>query len=411
MAAAQTANENRPTDVATQEALQEFARQRAADPRAYFARLRAKCPVDFDEGRDGNVQILNRADVERVLRDTEVFSNVMGIMGSEEPVIPLGVDPPEHAQYRKLLDPIFNRKRMAELEPTVTAHVNTIIDSFIDKGECDFSADLAVPLPCSTFLSLLGLPQEELAALVRWKDIMIRPAAVAGSVEAGMKLRAEAVGEIYARFAHEMAVRRQQPRDDLISFLLTAEIEGHRLTDSEILRTLFLLLAAGLDTVTISLECIISHLALHPADRRVVVEEPEMLDSVIEELLRWETPVQGASPRRATRATVIAGCPIPAGTLVNPMLAAANLDPEIAGSLTVDVRRGDKRHLAFGGGPHRCLGSHLARMELRAVVREWHRRIPDYQIKPGVAVEWNGSSLRGIDHLPLVWDVPAGGQR
>ncbi|MEX5637905.1 cytochrome P450 [Parafrankia sp. FMc2] len=397
--------DNLPQDPVRQAQLVEFARERAADPRAYFSRLRAKCPVDFDEGVYGVVQALKRSDVERVLRDTDVFSNVMGLMGSDEPVIPLGVDPPQHAQYRRLLDPLFSPRRMALLEPAVTAHVNTLIDGIIDRGECDFSADVAVPLPCSTFLSLLGLPQEDLPQLNRWKDIMIRPDQVAGSMEAGVKLQAETAVIIYQRFADEMAIRRAEPRDDLISFLLTAEVDNHRLTDSEIQRTLLLMLSAGLDTVTISLQCIISHLAQHPQDRDVLLTEPDKLDSIIEELMRWETPVAGATPRRATRDTELSGCPIPAGTLVMPMLGAADLDPDFEGTLRLDLRRGDKRHLAFGGGPHRCLGSHLARMELRTVVREWHRRIPNYRVKPGVTLEWNGSALRGIDYLPLVWDV------
>ncbi|MGX7680028.1 cytochrome P450 [Jatrophihabitans sp. DSM 45814] len=406
MAETGTAFDNIPTDPVRQAELTEFARQRAADPRGYFSRLRAQCPVDFNEGTDGNVQVLNRDDVELVLRDTELYSNVMGIMGSAEPVIPLGVDPPQHSEYRRLLDPLFSPRRMAALEPTVAAHVNSLIDSFIDKGECDFSESLAVPLPCSTFLSLLGLPQEELLDLVRWKDIMIRPAVVAGSIEAGQKLQTETAGLIYQRFGRAMAERRDDPRDDLISFLLTAEVEGgRRLDDSEILRTLFLLLAAGLDTVTISLQCIFNYLLENPGAREMLVNEPETMDGLIEEVLRWESPVQGGAARRATRDTELSGCPIPAGTLVLPMISAANIDPAIPGATTVDVRRGDKRHLSFGGGPHRCLGSHLARMELRTVIREWHKRIPEYRLKPGVTVEWNGSSLRGIDYLPLEWDV------
>jgi cytochrome P450 len=410
MANTGTAVENTPTDLKRQAELVEFQRERAADPRGYFSRLRAKCPVDFDEGMDGNVQVLRREDVERVLRETETFSNVMGIMGSEEPVIPLGVDPPLHSEYRRLLDPLFSRRRMAELEPSVAAHVNRIIDGFIDQGECDFSEEVAVPLPCSTFLTLLGLPQDELPQLLRWKDIMIRPTVVAGSVEAGLKLQSETAVQIYQRFGQAMTERREDPRDDLISFMLTAEIEGRRLDDSEILRTLFLLLAAGLDTVTISLQCIISYLVDHPQDRALLATSPEAMDDLIEELLRWETPVQSAAARRATVDTEIAGCPIAAGTLVLPMLAAANLDPDTEGSLVADVSRGDKRHLSFGGGPHRCLGSHLARMELRTVIREWHKRIPEYRLKPGVTLEWNGSSLRGVDYLPLEWDVKEGGQ-
>jgi cytochrome P450 len=400
-----TVQGNVPADPARQAELQEFARQRSADPRGYFARVRAQGPLDFNEGADGSVQVLNRGDVEFVLRQTELFSNVMGIMGSEEPVIPLGVDPPQHSTYRRLLDPLFSPRRMAALQPAVATHVNAMIDSFIGQGTADFSAEMAVPLPCLTFLSLLGLPAEELPQLVRWKDIMIRPDVVAGSVQAGQKLQMETAGLIYAYFTSAMEQRRAEPRDDLISFLLNAEVDdGRRLDDGEILRILFLLLAAGLDTVTISLECIFQYLVTHPQARQMLESEPESLNDLIEELLRWETPVQACSARRATRDVEVAGCPVKAGTLLLPMIAAANLDPETPGALDIDLRRGDHRHLAFGGGPHRCLGSHLARMELRTVVREWHRRIPDYRLKPGVVIEWNGSSLRGVDYLPLEWD-------
>jgi cytochrome P450 len=404
--AQETAVEAGPPDAAREARLEQFMRDRANDPRAYYAQLRARCPVDFDEHRDGPAA-LTRADVESVLRDTELWSNeTTPIMGSAEPVIPLGVDPPQHSIYRRVLDPLFSPKRMKALEPAVTAHVNQMIDAFIDTGECDFSADVAVPLPCLTFLTLLGLPEEELDDMVRWKDIMIRPEIVAGSREAGQQLQMQTVGEIYQRFAREIAARREQPREDLMTFLLTTDVEGGRkLTESEILRILFLLLAAGLDTVTISLECIFNYLTEHPEARQMLVDEPESMDGLIEELLRWESPVMGAAARRATRDTELSGCPIPAGTLVLPALAAANLDPDIPGSQQVDLRRKDKSHLAFGGGPHRCLGSHLARMELRVVIREWHRRIPEYRLKPGVAVEWTPSSLRGIDHLPLEWDA------
>jgi cytochrome P450 len=404
--AQETAVEAGPPDAAREARLEQFMRDRANDPRAYYAQLRARCPVDFDEHRDGPAA-LKRADVESVLRDTELWSNeTTPIMGSAEPVIPLGVDPPQHSIYRRVLDPLFSPKRMKALEPAVTDHVNQMIDAFIDTGECDFSADVAVPLPCLTFLTLLGLPPEELDDMVRWKDIMIRPEIVAGSREAGQQLQMQTVGEIYQRFAQEIAARRKQPRDDLMTFLITTDVEGGRkLTESEILRILFLLLAAGLDTVTISLECIFNYLIEHPEARQMLVDEPESMDGLIEELLRWESPVMGAAARRATRDTELSGCPIPAGTLVLPALAAANLDPDIPGSQQVDLRRKDKSHLAFGGGPHRCLGSHLARMELRVVIREWHRRIPEYRLKPGVTVEWTPSSLRGIDHLPLEWDA------
>jgi cytochrome P450 len=388
----------------------EFSRQRAFDPRAYFAKLWKKGPVDIDEGEEGILQILDRADCEYVLKNWELFSSettkVRDSMGSEKPIIPLNIDRPLQLEYRRLLDPLFTPKKMAALQPAVAAHTNDLIDSFVERGECDFSTDVSVPLPCSTFLSLLGLPQEELSKLVRWKDIMIRPEAIAEDPREAKQLQEDNAKEVYGRFAAEIAIRREKPSDDIIQFLMDAEMNGRKLTDDEIVRTCFLFMAAGLDTVTISLQCIFAYLAQHPEAQRMLVDEPETQHAAIEELLRWETPVQHVL-RIATADTEVSGYPIKKGQLIHVMLASANIDPKVKDASEVDLRRRDKRHITFGGGPHRCLGSHLARMELRTVVAEWHRRIPDYRVKPGSVLEWNGSSLRGIDSLPLVWSPDA----
>jgi len=401
------------SDPELQAKLDAWQYERSNNPREYYIDLKAKCPVDFEQhmsagGGDVVAAVMNRADIEEVLRNTDVFTSVMNIMGSDEPVIPLGVDPPLQAMYRRVLDPLFSPKKMAALQPTVAAQVNGMIDAFIDKGEVEFSADLAVPLPCLTFLSLLGLPGEELDSMVNWKNIMIRPEIVAGSREAGMELQANTAMEIYQRFAMEMEARRTAPRDDLISYFMTVTVEdGRNLTDSEILRILFLLLAAGLDTVTISLQAIFHYLALHPEAQQLIHDDPTQIDNVIEELLRWETPVMNVA-RIAKVDTVLSGCPISAGTHVVAALSAANVSVDQPDTMTVDLTRGDKSHLSFGGGNHRCLGSHLARMELRTVLTEWHKRIPFYSIKPGTQIEWVASSLRGIDYLPLEWKTTKG---
>ena len=133
-------------------------------------------------------------------------------MGSEEPIIPLNVDPPLHVKYRRLLDPYFAPKKMVALQPTVQQHTHDLIDTFVDRGSCDFSEEIAVPLPCSTFLSLFGLPLDELDALVRWKDIMIRPQSVEPDAEKALALQAATAKEIYERFGVEMADRRARPR-------------------------------------------------------------------------------------------------------------------------------------------------------------------------------------------------------
>ena len=387
-----------------------LALERSSTPREYYARLRSVGATDGNE-KPGAVQLVCRRDIEEALRTPELFSSVLvdtDIMGSVEPIIPLNVDPPEHVRYRRLLDPLFAPKHMAALQPAVLGHTNALIDSFIDRGSCDFSVELAVPLPCSTFLTLLGLPVDELPALVRWKDIMIRAETLVDNPDDAKQLQFDTAKDIYARFGAEMADRRTKPREDLITFLTTAEIEGSKLSDSEILRICFLLLAAGLDTVTISLQCIFAYLVEHPEARQMLIEKPGSENLLIEELLRWETPVQQLT-RFPTRDIEIGGCPIRKGQEVQLALSSANVDPDgVPGADQVDVTRNDIRSLAFGGGPHRCLGSNLARMELRTVIRAWHDRIPEYAVAPGVTLQWNGSTLRGVDHMPLVF--PAGGR-
>ena len=170
---------------------------------------------------------------------------------------------------------------------------------------------------------------------------------------------------------------------------------------------LFFLLAAGLDTVTISLQAMFYYIATHPETQQMLHDDPSQVENVVEELLRWETPVMSVM-RVAKEDTELGGCPIAKGTFMVACLASGNVEEEVPESLNLDLTRGDKAHLAFGAGPHRCLGSHLARMELRTVIREWHKRIPFYSIKPGTNIEWVASSLRGIEYLPLVWTSEKG---
>jgi cytochrome P450 len=399
--------ETSPTDATDEQRLQHIAYRRSAEPVAYFSELRARGPLAVNETYEAaTVEVLNRADIETVLRAPALFSSAMGIMGSVDPVIPVGIDPPYHSEYRRLLDPAFSPRRMQELEPSVVEHANQLIDSFIHRGECDFSAELSVPLPCVTFLDLLGIPQEELPKLFYWKEVMTHGTKLAGSFEGGRKLAEDTAPEIYLYLNQVIADRRETPSDDLITRLLDARIEnGRALTDNEISRCLYQLIAAGLDTVSMSLQCIFHYLATHPEARDMLVDNPEGTNSLIEELLRWETPVQMTAPRIATQDTEVSGCPIKAGTVLSPVLAAGNIDPAVPGADTINLERGDKRHIAFGAGPHRCLGSHLARMELRVVVREWHKRIPKYRLKEGDTVEWNSATLRGVEHLRLEWDT------
>lgn len=351
--------------------------------------------------------ILSRyEDVIWALRHPEIFSSAMDLhvgLGTERPMIPLQVDPPAQTRYRKILDQRFSHKRSLELEPAVRRHANALIDGLIEKGQCEFNAAFAVPLPCLTFLSLLGLPHEDLALCIELKDGIIRPPVAANDLVGAYEHRARTGKRIYAYFDEVVEARLAEPRDDILTYLTTAEIDGERLTRHEVLDICFLFLLGGLDTVTATLGCSIAYLAANPNQRRKFVGEPALSAQAIEELLRWETPVT-VVPRVVKQDVKVGDNEIKAGMMVNLLLGAADVDEaEFPQAQRVDFERQQNRHLAFGGGPHRCLGSHLARMELRAALEEWHRRIPEYWIKPGETPLFS-PSIREVRYLPLVWN-------
>lgn len=373
-----------------------------AEPQPMYKALRGSNPVF----RSTQAVVLSRlADIEMALKHTELFSSNMDAvdLGNVRPLIPLQIDPPDHAKYRRILDPLFTPREMARREPLVTELVNEMIDRFAPRGECDFHAEFAVPLPCTVFLQLLGLPLEDLDRFLLWKDGVIRPAGDSG-FDRRHESSAGVAQQIYEYFDKAIDEHIAVPRDDVLSAMIAADVGGQPLSREELLDICFLFLIAGLDTVTDSLDCFFVYLARHPQHRRQLVERPDVLPGAVEELLRWETPVPGVA-RVATQDVEVGGCPISKGERVSPLLGAANTDPaEFPDPEIVDFTRSPNRHRAFGGGPHRCLGSHLARMELRVALREFHRRIPDYEIRPGTQLTYT-AALRSVESLPLVFPV------
>jgi cytochrome P450 len=265
----------------------------------------------------------------------------------------------------------------------------------------EYSEAFAIPLPCTVFLALMGLPQDHLPRLLNIKNNLIRPPGGFGAPEGHDVQRATAL-ETYAYFQAAIDERRTQPRDDLITRFMEVEVDGYRMSDEEILDVCFLFIMAGLDTVTASLGCSMAYLARHPEQRRELIDDPSVVPGAVEELLRWEGIVPG-SARLLAEDIEIRGTQLSKGTPVHVLISAANIDPnEFPEPDRVDFRREGNRHLAFGGGVHRCLGSHLARLELRVSLEEWHRRIPEYEIAPGQSPEYI-TGLRAVEHLPLVF--------
>lgn len=378
----------------------------ARNPQPVFKLLRDDTPVMRIDMPTGPGVVLSRMqDITEALRHPEIFSSNMDAVDlkNKRPLIPLQIDPPEHKKFRKLLDPIFAPRKMAAMEDEVATLVNQLIDQFIGDGEVDFAKKFSVPFPSQVFLTLLGLPLEELDRFLTMKDGIIRPDYVIkkpyGS-KAVNEYQQQIADSIYEYFDEVLDLREAERKDDLLSLFLDAEVDGDRLTRNDILDICFLFLIAGLDTVTATLDCMTAFLAQHPEQRRQIVEDPSLIPNAIEELLRWETPVMGLA-RVALSDTELGGCPVHKGDQISVLIGSANTDEaEFPDAEVVRFDREVNRHIAFGGGIHRCLGSHLARMELRVALREWHKRIPDYEVEPGHTLVYT-PALRSIEHFPL----------
>ncbi|MFQ5513931.1 MAG: cytochrome P450 [Myxococcota bacterium] len=380
----------------------------AAAPQPHFKEMRSRCPVSRN-GLNGGAVLTRYEDVIHALRHPEIFSSEMGAasIGNKRPLIPLQLDPPQQTRFRKLLDPLFSRKRVWRLESEVRELANQLIDQFVDHGECEFNHEFAVPYPCTVFLRLMGLPLEDLDTFLGFKDNIIRPDVDVNDLEQAQRIRNETGEKIYAYFENFLEERSLRPKDDLITHFMTAEVDGEKLTREEILDICYLFLLGGLDTVTASLGCFVSYLAQNPDQRRRLVESPSLIEPAVEEMLRWETPVVQVV-RILKQDTTVGGVELRKGETVTLVLGSADTDDaEFVDAARVDLERRRNRHLAFGGGPHRCLGSHLARMELRIAMEELHRRIPVYAIRPGESPRYS-PAIREVVYLPLFFGEGVG---
>jgi cytochrome P450 len=364
----------------------------------------------FLEPIEGTAMHFDRETIEYVLHNPALFSSEVEMnLGNVRPLIPLNVDPPRHSKYRRLLDPLFSPKRMDAHEADIAERANALIDTFIDDGGCNFTDDFADVLPTSVFLGLTGLPVDRVGEFMRLRDGILHAEKHDPGALFDPEIRQQVLNrtgaEIYALFEDLIDARAKHPQDDVISQFLAADVEGERLTREDILDILFLFLIAGLDTVSDTLTCFFAFLAQHPEHRRQIADDPSCIDGAVEELLRWEAPVPFSSPRTATEdVTLPNGCKMPAGSMVLLAYGSANVDPsEYPDGTEVRFDRTRNRHITFGLGPHRCLGSHLARRELRITLREWHRRIPDYWLTPGHEELHYPPGLRHVRDLMLSW--------
>jgi cytochrome P450 len=252
------------------------------------------------------------------------------------------------------------------------------------------------------FLEFMGLPQSDLPKFLGWRDDTIRPDVAPDDLEGAARIRERAGHEITAYFEDAVDERRRTPDAGLLSRLAIGEVEGRPLTREETLGICHLLMLGGLDTVTATLDCAIVHLARDDHARHRLARDLSLTSGAVEELLRYETPVMMVV-RVLAQDCEIGGVEFEAGDHATLLIGAADMDAEEFDDANIaDFDRSANRHLAFGAGPHRCLGSHLARLELRLALEEWHRRIPEYAIADGAEIHYSGG-IRQAEDLPLVW--------
>ncbi|VEG57696.1 cytochrome P450 [Mycolicibacterium aurum] len=359
-----------------------------------WAALRALGPVLHG---DGWYYLTRREDVLAALRSPEIFSSRIAYddMISPVPLVPLGFDPPEHTRFRRILHPFFSLQTLSALLPSLQAQAVEIVEAIAIRDGCEVMAELATPYPSQVFLTLFGLPLEDKERLIAWKDAIIAFSLTTDPTSVDLTPAVE----LYTYLTEAVAEQRNRPRDGVLSHLLHSD---DPLTDNEAVGLSLVFVLAGLDTVTATIGATMLELARRPALRVALIENPDSVGAFVEEMIRLEpaAPVVG---RVTTRPVTVAGVTLPAGAEVRLCLGAINRDggDEHSGNdLVMDGRL--HKHWGFGGGPHRCLGAHLARMELKLVVTEWLSRIPDFELAPGYVPEitWPSATC-SLTELPL----------
>ncbi len=312
------------------------------------------------------------------------------------PFVPLMIDPPDHAKYRSLIMPFLSPKEVQRLGEDARQLTISLIEGFYDKGQCEFIEDFATHLPIAIFMSIVDLPERDRLPLL----------AIANTLVRGMDLEKQAQArEDMAAYAMALInERRTNPGKDLISAAATARIDGELLSDNIMLGMVTLLLTAGLDTVASMLAFFTRFLADNPGHRRQLIDNPELIPDAVEEMLR-RFPIANLG-REVIEDTELGGAQLKAGDFVLFPTVAFGMDAKhFENADQVDFKRANKIHETFGDGAHRCMGSMLARAELRVFLEEWLKRIPDFRVKPGTELEVLNMGVAGINYLPLEWDV------
>lgn len=376
------------------------------DPYPVYRELRERCPLYRAE--KSNTWVLSRyGDVEAALLDPETYSSARGIFPTPSAVdmtelfLPMMImmDPPRHTELRSLVSRAFTARRIAGMAETVQAAAEELVEPFMDSAGCDFVKDFAGPLPAVVIADLLGIPRADRDQFRVWSSTLVQANPVLDTAGPGLA----AAASLYEYFADFLKERRRNPREDLISALVQAEVNGERLTDEELLGFCLLLLVAGHETTTNLLGNSAVVLAEHPEARRRMAEDPTRIAAAVEELLRYDSPVQGLS-RTLTREVTLHGQTMHEGETVLLLFGSANRDERAFPSADVfDIDRKPDHQVAFGKGVHFCLGAALARMEARAALETILRRWPHWDVDLASSTRLRSGPVRGYASLPITW--------
>ncbi|MBU3068113.1 cytochrome P450 [Nocardia sp. NEAU-G5] len=376
-----------------------FAPPVADNPFTVYDDLRGACPVARSEKHGGYWIATNYQAIDDVAKNPDLFSsisisvpkNAFGDDLAERP--PITLDPPRHGPFRRTLLPAFSPRQIKALEPSVREHARELLAGITGRDRCDAATEYAKKIPSRFMARMIGCAddrQDEFAERMR----ALLESNEMDEIQASMEQTQQFLDEL-------IALRRREPGEDLVSCVLSAEIDGRTLTGPELIGSLVLIITAGIDTTWSALGSSLWHLAQHPGDRKRLVAEPELIPTAVEEFLRAFSPVQIA--RVVTRDTEFHGVRLAAGDSILLGLPSANRDAAVfPAAERIDIDREFNRHLAFGVGIHRCIGSSMARMEMRIALEEWLRAIPDFTLAPGDAVKWSTGHVWGPRRLDLI---------
>jgi cytochrome P450 PksS len=393
-----------------------------ADPFPFYARLRAEAPVFRVPLAGGQSAwlITRYDDVALALKDERFTKDRTKAQtpeqAAQQPWVPglfkplarnmLDLDPPDHTRLRALVQKAFTPRLVEQLRPRVEALANDLLDAARGRGRLDLIRDYALPVPTTVIAEMLGVPPGDRHAFTRWSRALVSAAPSSWGM-----LRVIPAAWSFLRYVRAgIRSRRQAPGDDLISALVRVEDAGGQLSEDELVAMVFLLLVAGHETTVNLIGNGVLALLQHPTELERLRQDPTLAPSAVEELLRYGSPLLTATERYAREDVAVAGATIPRGELVYAVLASANRDEgHFRDPDTLDLSRAPNPHLAFGLGPHYCLGAALARLEGQVAIQALVRRAPGLRLAvPAGSLRWRrGLVLRGLEALPVAWDTRA----